>query len=86
MINLVLSNETAKTSPLVTCCYKFKKGKNKGENCQCKKIHKDGLCKFHYKKHVKAMEKKKKELEKVNPNIKIKSVNFNQNKNMIITI
>ena len=32
------------------------------------------------------MDKKKAELEKINTNIKIKSVNFNQNKNMIITI
>ena len=50
-----------------------KKGKSKGENCQCKKIFKDGLCKFHYKKYKQAMEKKKlqAELEKVNQNIKI---------------
>lgn len=84
MINLVLS--TPNICPVVTCAYKFKKGKNKGENCQCKKIHKDGLCKFHYKKHVKAMEKKKAQLEKVNQNIKIKTVNYNQNGNLVITI
>ena len=84
MINLVLS--TPNICPVVTCGYKFKKGKSKGENCQCKKIFKDGLCKFHYKKHVKALEKKKAELEKVNENIKIKTVNYNQNGNLIITI
>ena len=71
---------------VITCSYIFKKGKYKGQPCQCKKIHNDGLCKFHYKKHKQAMDKKKAELEKINTNIKIKSVNFNQNKNMIITI
>ena len=84
MVNLILS--TPNTCPVITCAYKFKKGKSKGENCQCKKIYKDGLCKFHYKKYVKAMEKKKTELEKVNPNIKIKTVKFSQNQNLIITI
>ena len=52
----------------------------------CKKIHNDGPCQFHYKNHKQPMDKKKAELEKINTNIKIKSVNFNQNKNMIITI
>ncbi len=84
MINLILS--TPNTNPVITCSYKFKKGKNKGENCQCKKIHKDGLCKFHYKKHLLAMEKKKAELQKINPNIKIKTVKFNENQNLIVTI
>ena len=32
------------------------------------------------------MDKKKAELEKVNKNIKIKTVNFNQKQNLIITI
>ena len=84
MVNLVLS--TTNTFPIITCAYKFKKGKSKGENCQCKKIFKDGLCKFHYKKHVKALEKKKTQLEKVNPNIKIKTVKYNPNQNLVITI
>tara|TARA_B100002019_G_C21238731_1_gene584252 strand:+ start:905 stop:1747 length:843 start_codon:yes stop_codon:yes gene_type:complete len=84
MINLVLS--TPNICTVVTCAYKFKKGKSKGENCQCKKIFKDGLCKFHHKKHVKALEKKKAELEQVNQNIKIKTVNYNENGNLIVTI
>lgn len=84
MINLVLS--TPNICPVVTCAYKFKKGKSKGENCQCKKIFKDGLCKFHHKKHVKKLEKKKHELEQVNPNIKIKTVKYNQNENLVVTI
>ena len=84
MVNLILS--TPNTCPVITCSYKFKKGKSKGENCQCRKIHKNGLCKFHYKKYVKAMEKKKNNLEKVNSNIKIKTVKFNQNQNLVITI
>lgn len=84
MVNLILS--TPNTCQVVTCAYKFKKGKSKGENCQCKKIYKDGLCKFHYKKHVKALEKKKTQLEKVNPNIKIKTVKYNPNQNLVITI
>ena len=71
---------------VVTCSYIFKKGKRKGQNCQCKKIHKDGLCKFHYKKYKQAMEKKKTKLENINQNIKIKTVNYNQNGNIIITI
>lgn len=84
MVNLVLS--TPNTCPVVTCAYKFKKGKNKGEKCQCKKIHQDGLCKFHYRKHKQAMEKKKAKLEAVNQNIKIKTVNYNTNGNLVITI
>ena len=83
-----IMNVTTPTSMpvVVTCAYIFKKGKRKGENCQCKKIHKDGLCKFHYRKYKQAMDKKKAELEKVNPNIKIKTVGFNQNQNLVITI
>ena len=84
MVNLVLS--TPNTCPVVTCAYKFKKGKSKGENCQCKKIFKDGLCKFHHRKHVQAMEKKKQQLEKANPNIKIKTIKYNKNQNLVITI
>ena len=84
MINLVLS--TPNTSTVITCAYKFKKGKSKGENCQCKKIHKEGLCKFHHRKYLQSMEKKKQQLEKVNPNIKIKTVKFNKNQNLVITI
>lgn len=84
MVNLILS--TPNTCPIVTCSYKFKKGKSKGENCQCKKIFKDGLCKFHHRKHVQAMEKKKQQLEKVNPNIKIKTVKYHPNQNLVITI
>ena len=84
MVNLVLS--TPNTCHVVTCAYKFKKGKSKGENCQCKKIFKDGLCKFHHRKHLQAMEKKKQQLEKVNPNIKIKTIKYNKNQNLVITI
>ena len=85
----IIDVTTSNSIPLVvTCSYKFKKGKYKGENCQCKKIHKDGLCKFHYKKHLKSIEKKKIQLQNISQNIKIKSVNFNQNQNQntIITI
>ena len=32
------------------------------------------------------MEKKKQQLEKVNPNIKIKTVKYNKNQNLVITI
>ena len=86
-IEQIMSITTPTSIPnVITCAYKFKKGKRKGENCQCKKIHKDGLCKFHYKKYKQAMDKKKAELEKVNKNIKIKTVNFNQKQNLIITI
>ena len=86
-IEQIMSVTTSTSIPnVITCAYKFKKGKRKGENCQCKKIHKDGLCKFHYKKYKQAMDKKKAELEKVNQNIKIKTVNFNQKQNLIITI
>jgi len=86
-IEQIMSVTTSTSIPnVITCAYKFKKGKKKGENCQCKKIHKDGLCKFHYRKYKQAMDKKKAELEKVNPNIKIKTVGFIQNKNLVITI
>ena len=46
MINLVLS--TPNICPVVTCAYKFKKGKAKEKTVSVKK-YKDGLCKFHYK-------------------------------------
>jgi len=87
MINIVLNTPNTK-SQVITCSYKFKKGKSKGENCQCKKIHKDGLCKFHYKKHIQAIEKKKQQLEKVIPNIKTKyvKVGYIKNQNIVITI
>jgi hypothetical protein len=79
------------TTPLsidqvLTCAYIFKKGKNKGETCQCKKIHQNGLCKFHYKKYKQSLEKKKTQLEKVNQNIKIKTIKYNPNQNLVITI
>ena len=31
------------------CVYVFKRGKNKGSQCSCKKIYKEGLCKRHHK-------------------------------------
>lgn len=71
---------------VVTCDYIFKKGKNKGQTCPCKKIHQNFLCKFHYKKFKQAMDKNKAPLEKVNQNIKIKTVKYNQNQNIVITI
>ena len=71
---------------VVTCAYMFKKGKSKGEKCQCKKIHQNGLCKFHYKKYKQSLEKKKAQLEKVNQNIKIKTIKYNPNQNLVITI
>ena len=87
MVNLILNTEKQyNTGVFPTCAYKFKKGKNKGENCQCKKIYQDGLCKFHYRKHKQAMEKKKAKLQNVNQNIKIKTVNYNQKGNLVITI
>tara|TARA_B100000963_G_scaffold297600_1_gene269100 strand:- start:2463 stop:3359 length:897 start_codon:yes stop_codon:yes gene_type:complete len=86
-IEQIMSVTTSTSIPnVITCAYKFKKGKRKGENCQCKKIHQDGRCKFHYKKYKLAMDKKKAELEKVNQNIKIKTVGFIQNQNLVITI
>ena len=48
--NVIISTQT-------TCCYVFKRGKNKGVQCKCKKIHQDGLCKMHYKLYIKAQQK-----------------------------
>ena len=44
-----------------TCSYIYKKGKNKGYNCSCSKIHNKSLklCITHYKYHIKQMGKKK---------------------------
>tara|TARA_B100001063_G_scaffold167716_1_gene156758 strand:+ start:3063 stop:3917 length:855 start_codon:yes stop_codon:yes gene_type:complete len=59
--NMKLTNVENKVSNiktlLPTCCYKFKRGKNKGMQCKCKKIHEDGLCKMHYKLYIKAQQK-----------------------------
>ena len=77
---------TPSNPTVVTCSYKFKKGKNKGNNCQCRKIQQDGLCKFHYRKYKQAMEKKKAQLQNVNKNIKIKTVGISQKQNLVITI
>ena len=85
MVNTIISNPQTTPQPL-TCSYIFKRGKNKGKNCQCKKIQQDGLCKFHYRKYKQAMEKKKTKLEAVNQNIKIKNIKLNKNNNLVITI
>ena len=75
---------------VVTCAYVFKKGKRKGENCQCKKIHKDGLCKLHYNRYLKKIENesfcKKIPVTAVKPKgTKIKNVSIH-GKNTIITV
>ena len=79
--------------PVVTCVYKFKRGKNKGKNCQCKKIYNNGLCKLHYNQYLKKIEnesaketKMKILLTAVNPKgPKIKNVSIH-GKNTIITV
>jgi len=47
-INIIIPN-----AQINNCSYIFKKGKNKGFNCSCKKIYENNLCKFHYKKYIK---------------------------------
>ena len=42
-----LNFQSVKTN-VITCNYIFKRGKNKGQHCKCKKIFKNGLCKMHY--------------------------------------
>ncbi len=75
-----IKQEEKKTG-VFPCQYVFKRGKNKGMQCQCQKIFKNDLCKIHYKmklkKENKLKEKEnklKQELEKVNPQIPIKNV------------
>ena len=79
--------------PVVTCVYKFKRGKNKGKNCQCKKIYNNGLCKLHYNQYLKKIENKSAKetkmkilLTSVNPKgPKIKNVSIH-GKNTIISV
>tara|TARA_B100000674_G_scaffold386619_1_gene330117 strand:- start:20 stop:871 length:852 start_codon:yes stop_codon:yes gene_type:complete len=52
MVNTIISNPQTTPQPL-TCSYIFKRGKNKGKNCQCKKIYNNGLCKLHYNQYLK---------------------------------
>jgi hypothetical protein len=59
--NVIISN---------TCGYVFKRGKNKGVQCSCKKIYKEGLCKQHHKQTKLKLEK---ELNKVTQ--KIQNIN-----------
>ena len=68
---------------LPTCSYIFKRGKNKGMQCMCKKIHQDGLCKTHYKLQVKSENKLKQKLEKINPQVKIENITIKKNKTII---
>ena len=68
---------------LPTCSYVFKRGKNKGMHCMCKKIHQDGLCKMHYKLQVKSENKLKQKLEKINPQVKIENIKIKKNKTII---
>ena len=70
-----------------TCSYVFKRGKNKGLQCKCKKIFENGYCKTHYKQYLKKQKIKKDKLfntlEHVNPNFKIKNLSIKGNKTTI---
>jgi len=64
---LSLNNTNTPVLPITYCSYKFKKGKNKGLNCPCKKIYENNMCKFHNNK-------KKSSISKINiknQNVKI---------------
>ena len=90
MVNTIITNP----QPL-TCSYIFKRGKNKGKNCQCKKIYNNGLglCKLHYNQYLKKIENKSVKETKMkilltaaNPTgPKIKNVSIH-GKNTIITV
>jgi hypothetical protein len=47
-VNIIIPNVQ-----INNCSYIFKRGKNKGFNCSCKKIYENNLCKFHSKKYIK---------------------------------
>ena len=51
MINELQNSKTIKKTSMPTCSYIYKRGKNKGLQCTCKKItdQKYGLCKTHWK-------------------------------------
>jgi len=51
MINELQNSKTIKKTGMPTCSYIYKRGKNKGLQCTCKKITdpKNGLCKTHWK-------------------------------------
>ena len=69
-------NEEQKTC-VFSCKYVYKRGKNKGLQCTCKKIFKDGFCRLHWKQY-----NKKNEINKIN-NINKK---ISHNEKITITI
>ena len=55
MLIQVKTLQNQKEKPIVsTCNYIFKRGKYKNQQCLCKKIFKNGLCKMHYKLSTKS--------------------------------
>lgn len=68
---------------IYSCQYIYKRGKNKGMQCQCQKIFKNELCKTHYKMKLKQENKLKEKLEKINPQIPIKNLKIKKNKTII---
>ena len=57
--NIILTNAINHQNLIINvkCAYKFKRGMKKGQNCLCKKIYKDNLCKTHHKQLKLKMEK-----------------------------
>ena len=80
--NIKVKKEEKKTG-VFPCEYVFKRGKNKGMQCHCQKIFKNGLCKTHYKMKLKQENKLKEKLEKINPQIPIKNLKIKKNKTII---
>ena len=82
--NIKVKQEEKKTG-VFPCEYVFKRGKNKGMQCMCQKIFKDGYpwCRTHYKMKLKQENKLKEKLEKINPQIPIKNVKIKKNKTII---
>ena len=69
-----------------SCKYVYKRGKNKGLQCMCKKIFKDGFCRLHWKQY-----NKKNEIVIITNNEKIphqiiKKKSISHNEKITITI
>lgn len=92
-INNDIKQKNKTEFPTNTCSYVFKRGKNKGLQCKCKKIFENGYCKTHYKSYYpnsvvnnnKIGNKNNliKELEQVNTNFKIENLSIKGNKTII---
>ena len=70
-VNIIIPNVQ---NQINMCSYIFKKGKNKGFNCSCKKIYQNNLCKLHSKKKIVSKNKISKSAKKALCDLKVETI------------